>query len=112
MANAFATFKLILQALEHTVETLKELDDCKMEESTLQQALGWSSVASSRAEIERLERQLTVSAPQARSLAEAEREGAAAQLRQLETNMANQVRNSHAACLLCCTSQGLVRTQM
>lgn len=81
----------MLQALENTVETLRELDEDKNDEASLQQAFGWASVAASRAEIDRLDRQLSVSAPQARSLAEAEQEEAAAQLKQLETSVAQQV---------------------
>lgn len=84
----------MLQALESTVETLQELDEDKNDEVSLQQALGWASVAASRAEVTRLDRQLSVSAPQARSLAEAEQEEAAAQLKQLETSVEQQVRHS------------------
>ena len=74
------------------METLQELDEDKTDEVSLQQALGWASVTASRAEISRLDCQLSVSAPQARSLAEAEQEEAAAQLRQLETSVVQQVR--------------------
>ena len=73
------------------MEILRELDEDKNDEASLQQALGWASVAASRAEICRLDSQLSVSAPQARSMAEAEQEEAAAQLRQLETSVAQQV---------------------
>lgn len=73
------------------MESLKELDEAKAEESVLQQALSWAAVISTRAEIKRLEQQLDVSAPQARSLAETEMEEAMAQLKQLENNVAQQV---------------------
>ncbi len=77
--------------METTVETLRELDEDKSDEVSLQQALGWASVAASRAEISRLDKQLSVSAPQARAMADVEQEEAAAQLKQLETSVIQQV---------------------
>lgn len=94
IGSILPTAPWLLQSLESAVEALKELDECKSEEVTLQQALGWASVAVSREEISRLDKQLNVSAPQARALAEAEKEEAASQLRQLETSVSEQVKTS------------------
>ena len=83
------------------MESLKELDESKVEEGVLQHALAWAAVTASREEISRLDKQLTISAPQARAMAEAEKDEAAARLKQLETNVAEQVnfdgRFSHSA---------------
>ena len=96
----------MLQALEQAVETLQELDECKVEEELFQQALGWAAVASSRAEIERLDKQLNLTAPQAKAMADAEKEQAEGQLKHLETSIAQQV-----TCIPMPAQNGLIATR-
>jgi len=56
----------------------------------VQCALGWAAVESTRAEVEGLEKQLQVSAPQAQEMADTQLDEATARRKQLEDTIASQ----------------------
>ena len=56
---------------------------------------GMATVECTRAEVEGLEKQLQVSAPQAKEMADSELEEATARLNQLETTIASQANPTH-----------------
>lgn len=91
MSDNLDIYCAVCQDMEKRLDGLKEVESMSNEENSLQNALAWAIVASSKAQLEKLEQQSGADGPSAQQRAEEELAQAREELETLKCNIASQV---------------------